>query len=383
MQKKKHIVMMTGDSGIAYGKQNVFFEMLRGFSRHWDCVSVICPSNERGEVIKIHDNVYLYPSGYSKKFHLDVFRHKSFILKKVREIHAAHPVDIIAAHVIPPLFANLKAAMTLGQELSIPYCAEIMHIPGYPKANNLMERIERRSLDYFLKRRGNAIDHIRLINHSDTYEYIVKRLGIPSEKILCIPAFYLDFDLFKVDADTKRDPNRFDFCGRLEPNKGLDLLVEAMKIVTAKKPEAAIDVIGDGSLKDWLEMEIETVGMSKNIIVRGWLPTRDDVAKVYQESTAIVMPSYNEGGPRVTLEAMACGAVCISTRVGIMQDIVEDGKNTLFIDWDPVDIAAKMLWVLDQPQDAAEVAEAGRLTVQQFEYDSALRSYADKYYEIS
>ena len=156
-----------------------------------------------------------------------------------------------------------------------------------------------------------------------------------------------------------------------------------MKIVTAKKPEAAIDVIGDGSLKDWLEMEIETVGMSKNIIVRGWLPTRDDVAKVYQESTAIVMPSYNEGGPRVTLEAMACGAVCISTRVGIMQDIVEDGKNTLFIDWDPVDIAAKMLWVLDQPQDAAEVAEAGRLTVQQFEYDSALRSYADKYYEIS
>jgi len=39
--------------------------------------------------------------------------------------------------------------------------------------------------------------------------------------------------------------------------------------------------------------------------------------------------------------------------------------------------------VLDQPQDAAEVAEAGRLTVQQFEYDSALRSYADKYYEIS
>jgi len=383
MVEKKHILMLTGDWGIAYGKQNVFYEMLRGFSKHWKRVSVICPSNEKGDVIKIHDNVYLYPSGISKFLHLDFFKHKNFIYKKALEIHNQNPFDIIAAHVIPPLFANVKATMQLSRELGVPYVAEVMHIPGHPKANNLMERIERITLDRFIKRNTNKIDHIRLINRSDTYDYIVKRLHVPSGKILYVPAFYLDFDLFKVDESVKRDSNKFVFCGRLEQNKGLDLLLDAMTTVVAKKPSVTLEVIGDGSMKKWLENEVASRRLSSNITLSGWLPTREDVAQVYKQSIGIVMTSYNEGGPRVTLEAMACGAICISTKVGIMKDIVEDGVNALFIKWDASDIAKKMLWAADNPEKVTAVARRGHHDVQQFEYDAALKFYSEKYYEIA
>lgn len=373
--------MMTGDWGIAYGKQNVFYEMLRGFSEHWDQVSVICPSNEKGEVIKIHGNVYLYPSGMSKTLHLDFLRHKGFSMKKAREIHKENPVDIMAAHVIPPLMANVKAAMQLSRELGVPYVAEVMHIPGHPEANNLMERVEKWTLARFIKKHGREIPHMRLINRFDTYDYVTG-LGFPKEKILYIPAFYLDFELFK-DVGKEHDPKKLVFCGRLEKNKGLDLLVEAMKKVKKEEPDVKLSVVGDGGEKKWLSSQLATCNLQQNVEIVGWLPTRDDVAKIYQESGALVMTSYNEGGPRVTLEAMACGALCISTRVGIMQEVVRDRENALFIDWNADDIAEKILWAVRNPDEAVKVAEEGRKSVQKFEYGKALEYYAKKYDEIS
>ncbi|MBU1019232.1 MAG: glycosyltransferase family 4 protein [Patescibacteria group bacterium] len=374
MPNKKHILMLTGDSGIAAGKQNVFFEMLRGFSKHWERVSVICPSNGVGKEIVIHNNVHLYPSGMSRRLHLDFFRHKGFVLRKAREIFAENPFDIISAHVIPPLFANACAAAKLSRELKVPYVAELMHIPGYPKAENFSEKIEKFALDRFLKKNGKQIPHMRLINKHDTHDYVVAA-GFPEEKILYIPAFYLDFDLFKPDG--VRKDKQFVFAGRLEKNKGLDLLLDAADMVAKEEPDFRLKIIGDGSMKDFVEKRT-----SKNIELLGWLPTRDDVARAYQESTGIVMTSYNEGGPRVTLEAMACGAICISTPVGVMQDFGRDHENLLFTDWSARDIAEKILWAIRNREAAAKIAEQGKSDVKQFEYNAALKFYAERYYDI-
>ncbi|EKD63207.1 MAG: LPS glycosyltransferase [uncultured bacterium] len=377
VQEKRHILMLTGDSGIAYNKQNVFFEMLRGFSEHFERVSVICPSNEKGGVIQIHKNVYLYPSSYKKFLHLDFFRHKNFILKTVREIHKKNHIDLITAHAIPPCFANVKAAMALSKELNVHYVVELMHIPGYPKAENWMERIERASLNKFFKKNRNNIPHLRLINKSDTYNYVTDRLGFPKDKILHIPAFYLDFEVFKTDDSVVRNSKQFVFCGRLEKNKGLDLLLDAADKVAAEVPEFELKIVGDGSMRDFVQKRT-----NKNIELLGWLPTQKDVAQIYQTSAGIVMTSYNEGGPRVTLEAMACGALSITTRVGVMNEVVLDRKNALFIDWDASDIAEKILWAIKNPDDSAEIAEEGRKSVQKFEYREALKFYADTYLNL-
>jgi len=232
-------------------------------------------------------------------------------------------------------------------------------------------------MNRFLKKHRETIPHMRLINKFDTYDYVVG-IGFPKEKILYIPAFYLDFDLFKP-ADCKK--KGLVFCGRLEKNKGLDLLIEAIRIVAKKMPDIRLKIIGDGSEKKWLDEKIREYGL--NIEMLGWLPTREDVARVYQESEVILMTSYNEGGPRVTLEAMACGCLCVSTRVGVMREVVRDGENALFIDWDPKDIADKILWATTHAEEVSEIAEEGRKSIRKFEYATALKKYFEEYDKIS
>lgn len=374
----KHILMLSGDWAIAYGKKNVFYEMLKDFSKHWGRVSVILPSNEIGDEIRIHDNVYLYPSPYSKKFHLDFFKHKGFILKKGREIFKKNPFDIIAAHVIPPLFANTKAAMKLSKELRVPSVAEIFHIPGYPKANNFGEKIERFCLNRFFKKNQAKTPYVRVINRVDTHDYVVKELGFSEEKLLYIPCFYLDFEVFKPNPSIARNPKQFVLAGRLEKNKGLELLLDASRMVAQEVPDFKLKIIGEGSLQGYTEDFIKKNKLSKNIELMGWL-TWDELPRAYQESAAMLMTSYNEGGPRVTLEAMACGALAITTQVGIMREVVEDKDNALFINWDSSDIAEKILWTIKNPEKAAHLAEKGRESVQQFECGKMLARYADIY----
>jgi glycosyltransferase involved in cell wall biosynthesis len=119
--------------------------------------------------------------------------------------------------------------------------------------------------------------------------------------------------------------------------------------------------------------------LQDNVEFAGWLPTIKDLARIYNQSRIMVMPSFNEGGPRVTLEAMACKVPVITSRVGIMLDIIEDGENGLFIDWDAKDIAEKILLLLQDENLRKKIAENGYNTAQKFERRQAIKNYAETY----
>ena len=91
------------------------------------------------------------------------------------------------------------------------------------------------------------------------------------------------------------------------------------------------------------------------------------------------MPSFNEGGPRVTLEAMACNVPVLTSRVGIMNDIIIDMENGIFIDWNVEDIIDKITLLLKDNNLRNQIAENGRKTVQQFERKNAIKNYAEQY----
>jgi glycosyltransferase involved in cell wall biosynthesis len=96
----------------------------------------------------------------------------------------------------------------------------------------------------------------------------------------------------------------------------------------------------------------------------------------------MVMPSFNEGGPRVTLEAMACKIPVITSRVGIMLDIINDGENGVFIDWNVEDIANKIMLLLKDNDLRLKIAENGYQTVQQFERKRVIKQYALTYKKL-
>ena len=110
----------------------------------------------------------------------------------------------------------------------------------------------------------------------------------------------------------------------------------------------------------------------------GWAKDSIEVASLLNQSKVLVMPSYNEGGPRVVLEAMACGVPVLATPVGMVPDIIKDGESGGVIDWNPVDISQKAQELLENTDKYQKYQASGLQIARNFEKQAAIKNYAEK-----
>jgi len=365
------LLMITGDRALASGKKGPFYYMLEEFSKYWERIDIICPKTEQ-KVSNLFQNVYIHVSDKSLIFH------PFFILKRGLEIYKKEKFDLFTIHSYPPFYNDI-GGFWLYNKIRIPYILEIMHITGYPKAAGFKELLYRNLTKIFVKFFSKKAKAVRVINQKQTTEFLVES-GINRDKIRYIPAFYIDFEIFKpFDLEKKYD---LVFSGRLARNKGIFLLLEAVNNLKFKIKNLKLIIIGDGPLKPKIQKFIKDNNLQDNMIFAGWLPGTEDVAKVYNQSKIMVMPSLNEGGPRVNFEAMACKVPVVTTRVGAMIDVIKDRENGLFIDWDAEDIAKKIIELLKDDDLRKKIAENGYHTVQQFEKKKAIENYAKTYQNL-
>lgn len=377
---KKNILMVSGDSGIARGKRNIFYEMLKEFSKYFESVHVITGSNGVGKEFTIHGNVHIHPNNLGRFLRFDFFRHESFAVKRALDINKKERLDFVVSHVIPPFFPGTRAGIRIAGKLGIPHFAEVMHIPGYPKANGFWEYFDKIAMAGFMRRNYGAFDKIRIINPGETKNFLLEN-GVPESKLIFIPAFYVDFEIFKPRKNIERKKWRFVYSGRFETNKNIFALLEAFKSVSKDFPSAELKMIGDGVLLEKVRKFVKKNKLD-GVEILGWLPGHEDLAKVYCASACLVMPSFSEGGPRVTLEAMACGTAVISTPVGIMREVIRDGINCLRTGWSAAEIAEKMRFVLKEPEKTRAIAAEGMRSVGDFEYHKAIKFYAESYLNL-
>ena len=365
------LLMITGDRALAQGRKGPFYYMLEEFSRHWDRIDIICPRTKQ-KVFNVHKNVYIHVSNKS------LILHPFFILKKGKEIHKEQKFDLFTIHSYPPFYNDLGGCW-LWKKIKTPYVLEIMHIAGYPKAGDFKEKFYKILTKYFTKFFAKKALAVRVINQKQTPGFL-KKSGIPAKKMKYIPAFYIDLEIFKPQEAKKK----YDlvFSGRLVKNKGIFLLLEAIKSIKRQVSSVKLVIVGSGPLKDKIEWFIKKNKLENNVFFSGWLPRVEDVAKIYNQSKIFVMPSLNEGGPRVTLEAMACKVPVITTKVGVMLDVIKDGENGMFIDWSSKDIVEKILASLNDARLRKKIAENGYKTVQQFERKKAIKNYALEYRKL-
>jgi glycosyltransferase involved in cell wall biosynthesis len=380
-QVKKKLLMITCDGGIAYGKKNVFYEMLKEFSTHFERIDIICPSNEIGEEIKIHHNVHLHPSKITKKFHMDVFRHKGFVVKKGVELIEKHGHNLIDAHFVPPFLTQIRGGLKLSKKTGVPMVGEFMHLPGLPKSSCFSEWVEMKISVFFLRRYRKKVPNYRIINKGEIGKYFTEKLKFPPEKLHFVSSIYLDFDLFHP-MGLVRNPNTFVVAGRLAKNKGLLLIAEAISIVKETHPQVCLKIVGEGEMKEPLQKYIKKNKLGEWVKLLGWLPTQADVGKLYNEVQASIMASANEGGPRVVFESMACRTPVLTTRVGETKEMLKDEENGLFIDWDAKDIAKKIIWVIEHPKETREMGEEALATVQPWEKKKILARYAKTLHKL-
>lgn len=362
------LLMISGDRALAEGKRGAFYNTLEEFHKYWDRIDIICPRVKEQKAKEVFGNVFIHSSPWPL-----VFQAK-FIFRKGRKLHQQNKYDLMTVHEYPPFYNGIGARL-LWHFFKIPYVLEVMHIPGYPKAGNVKERFYKNLTHWFIRYDAQKAKRARIINQKQTPDFLV-RAGVSRDKFIYVPAFYIDLDTFRpVEVEKKYDVV---FAARLEKNKGIGELLKAVLEIKKEKADIKLLIIGTGPLKKELTEFVEQNDLGANVFFSGWLATSEDVAKAYSSARIFVNPSYNEGGPRVVLEAMACGLPVITTRVGLMPDIIKDGENGLFVDWSSEDMAEKIKRLLKDKELQNKFSAAVSELVRQFERKEAIKNYADK-----
>jgi len=175
-------------------------------------------------------------------------------------------------------------------------------------------------------------------------------------------------------------PKKYDliFVGRLVENKGINLLLEAVSRLKVKSEKLKVLIVGDGPLKENLKFKVKSLKLENNIIFYGRAKDSLEIAQLLNESKILVMPSYNEGGPRVIVEAMACGVPILATPVGIVSDLLKNGRGGEIIAWEAEDIARKVSELLNDPDRYQRYSYSGLEIAKQFERKEAIKNYAEQ-----
>lgn len=367
-----NLLMISGDRMMATGKRGAFWYTLELLSKYFERIDVICPHVKLEDMLSTHPdkltffgNVYFHPN--PKKG----LRHQAaWIAQKGSQLHHLFRHGVMTVHEYPPFYNGIGARRLLKKVHALGSVMEVHHVVGYPRPADLKERIGRILSRIYLPREAKQFNAVRVVNKRTAD--VLLGWGVAKNKINVVPSFYLDHAAFKSLPPAPVKKYDVAFCARLVANKGLDRLLRAI----AKIPRVTLLVIGDGPERAACEALCTQLDIRERVEFRGWLPMQDDVLRAISSAKTFVMNSLSEGGPRIALEAMAIGLPIITTRVGVMEDVIEENVNGLFTTGTPDDLAMKIATMLADPQSRERMGQNARGILQRFERERLIANYA-------
>lgn len=170
------------------------------------------------------------------------------------------------------------------------------------------------------------------------------------------------------DSFSKNEPVEapvFVCVGRLSPEKGHLVLLDAFASLVSRHPDARLTFAGDGPLRPMIESRIASLGLANHIRITGWIDSAT-VREEIRSARVLVQPSFQEGLPVVIMEAMAQCRPVISTYVGGIPELVLPGETGWLVPaGDAVALAAAMERSLTLSRDQlSQMGEAGYRRVQ-------------------
>jgi glycosyltransferase involved in cell wall biosynthesis len=151
--------------------------------------------------------------------------------------------------------------------------------------------------------------------------------------------------------------------GRLVPEKGQLVLVEAVERMRRAGRDVACTLVGDGPSRERLRAAIAARGLDGAVTLTGSLE-QDAVRALYAGSDVFCLPSFAEGVPVVLMEAMASGLPVVTTPIAGIPELVGDGRDGLLVAPGRADRLSDALVALaDDPQLRRSLGEHARATV--------------------
>jgi colanic acid/amylovoran biosynthesis glycosyltransferase len=150
------------------------------------------------------------------------------------------------------------------------------------------------------------------------------------------------------------------FVGRLEPIKGLTVLLDAFEYLIKTGVDCQLDIVGDGPMEGVLSQKAKQMGLDGHVVFNGAVG-QDEILIHYERAHVLVISSFMEGIPVVLMEAMASGLPVVATNVGGITELVENNSNGFVVPTGSVDKLFHALKMLADNRDRAiEMGIKGR-----------------------
>jgi glycosyltransferase involved in cell wall biosynthesis len=214
-----------------------------------------------------------------------------------------------------------------------------------------------------LQRRLMRHPRVRVIANG---EELYRHYGRPPGRAV-VSASLLESELDSVSRRRENDGRaRILFVGYLRPEKGIDTLIDAFRIIRRKLPTAELHVVGGQDLQaggavDALHGVLHGGEWGDSVRLLGRIPFGQELFQAFADADVLLLPSRSEGTPRVLNEARAFGCPVVASCVGGIKTSVEDEVDGLLVPPDdPERLAAATLRVLEDRALRNHLVETGR-----------------------
>jgi len=163
------------------------------------------------------------------------------------------------------------------------------------------------------------------------------------------------------------------FLGRLAPQKGIDVLLEAWSEVVRGDPDLRLVLIGGGETKEVLRYRrmVKELSLENNVHFAGFLED-DEVVRLLSSSKLFVFPSRQEGFAQAVSQAMGCGLCCILSDIPPLREVY--GSAAVFSPLNqPKPLAETIRRLLDAEEERSLYSERARRLAEKFSWDDAVK----------
>ncbi|MGE5379654.1 MAG: glycosyltransferase family 4 protein [Methylocystaceae bacterium] len=284
--------------------------------------------------------------GWIMSFNSQMVKEGTRVCRSLENLRVIHAHDWLVAY----------GARSLGKMFNVPIIATI-HATEWGRNNGLHNRTQMEINDI---ERNLTLAASRVICCSHYMQDEVNQLfAVKPEQVAIIPngvSLYSQ-ESFPMLAERA---NKIFFIGRLVPEKGVQVLIDAMPIVLDKIPDAQLIIGGRGPCFNELDQQAEKLGVSSAVLMPGYI-TEDHKESLFREAAVAVFPSLYEPFGIVALEAMAAGTPVVVSEIGGLGEIVSDQVNGLKVPANnPVLLAEAIIHLLTDRQLSQQIADNAR-----------------------
>lgn len=357
------------------GAGNATLHMLKEFSKYNNLeIDLVTSSVDKYKLESFSENIRIYklPIGKNNQIHYqsnkDLLTYSikahTYCKKLLKQnsyqlVHAffSTPCGIIAYRLKQPYIVSLRGS----------------DVPFYNQRFRVLDKLVFQRLSKTVWKNARAV-----IANSNG----LKQLAFKTLPNFQFNVIYNGIDIERfIPKSTKEDTFTVLSTSRLIRRKGIEFLIKGFAKFIEKSRNSKLVLVGDGDQKGELINLVNSLGITNYVEFLGSVP-HDEIAQIYRNSDAFVLPSFNEGMSNSILEAMASGLPIISTSTGGSEELVSNNNGFIVEKENSEQIAEKLFTLYSNRELVDKMGNESRKKAETMSWSNMAKEYFKIYKNV-